>query len=228
MHAARNSSSARTPNLLRSLGACVWITLGLACTNTPDSPDSETAAGTESQGSTETETETEGTNAACDVIDVPVDDVSCGTYEDSDEGCGGEAGTGGDGTGGGGTGGGGTGGGETGGGSESGGVCEADEAANDAVVACVAQAVSDGVAFSFGYHYYRNGGQYNTRDSYHVGADGSFWSSSSGDSDLCTFSRSAVYPPLDLSTCGSYGCIRSAANGPALAVCMDEENCDGI
>lgn len=182
MFAFLHAPHSRNPKLLRSIGAGVSITLGLACETTSDSPDRP---------------------AACEVLDAAVDEVECGTYEDSDEGCGGS----------------------DSGGSDSGGTCEADEASNDAVVACVAQAAGDGVAFTFDYHYRRYFGTIDTANGYHVGADGSLWRSSVGASDACNFDRTAVYPSVDPSTCGSLDCIRAAGEVEELAVCSSEGNC---
>jgi hypothetical protein len=208
---------------MRSIGSSgpaipllLGLGLGLACGET-ENGDAET--GNAETGNTETET---GSPAVCDALVIP--DTSCGVYEDSDE-CPGGADSGGSG--------GETGAGDTGatdtGGSGGSDACDEVEAANAAVVACVQQAETDGIAFRVGYHYYLNGGQYDSTTSYRVAVDGMMWQQASGDSDLCTYSRTTVHGAVDLGDCETWDCMHGRLEAAELVeTCEDVESCDGV
>ncbi|MBL4687645.1 MAG: hypothetical protein JKY37_23820 [Nannocystaceae bacterium] len=208
-------------------GLGVLISLGQGCSDDPDSnvgeDVGEDTSSTGGNTAASSDSETGELPAECAVLDSDANGASCGTYIESDEGC--VAGTGGEETGDDGTGDGGTG----DGGTESGaGDCD-DEVANDAVVACVAQSASDGVAFTFGHSIYQGGGQYDLSISYRVAADGSMSRTEVGDDDLCEVDLASVHEAVDLSACDSWSCITSALGGATtIAACRDESDCDGV
>ena len=149
----------------------------------------------------------EGGVAACPVTEDP-DAEPCGTFLDSDEGCDGSGG-------------------------ESGGECDEITAANnDAVVACVAGAAADGVPFVVGHEYFRNGGQYDTLRTHHVGANGDAWNRYSGYSDLCTVEETTVQRGIslaELSQCTAWSCIETELAGvETVETCENSTNCDGV
>jgi len=135
---------------------------------------------------------------SCEIVGSSVSEVQCGSY---DEACdhGGDSGTGG---------------------------CE-DEDRQD-IVDCIVQAEADGVSFSFGSSHYENGGQYDTRDTYHVEPDGTAWRVYGGFDDLCTTQNEVVYAGVDFGDCVDWDCIESTLAGASSQTCLQEMNCDGI
>ncbi|MEM9461646.1 MAG: hypothetical protein AAGF11_46215 [Myxococcota bacterium] len=144
--------------------------------------------------------------------------VTCGAHQQTDEDpCGG------------GSGGVETGGGSTGTDTDSGGDCEQFEEANLDVVECIQQSAADGVAFTFTDSYYANGGQFDHQSFHHVASDGSVWRSRSGYDDLCLLDESAIYGPVDLSTCTDWDCVETVVqSAPFIQGCHDNGNCDGV
>lgn len=143
--------------------------------------------------------------------------VSCGTHQQNDDGpCGGTGGME-------------PGGSSTGTDTDQSGDCEQFDEANQDVVECIQQSAADGVAFRFGDSYYANGGQYDHQSTYHVASDGSVWRSRSGYEDLCLLDESAIYGPVDLSSCNDWNCIESVVqSAPFIQGCHDDGNCDGV
>lgn len=100
---------------------------------------------------------------------------------------------------------------------------------NDAVVACLVNAIANEQSARFSFEYSTDGGQFAGRDAYAFAPDGTGWRSWDRVGDLCTSGGLESFTEADLDDCSSMNCMTSRlGDAPVDVSCSEHMNCDGV